>query len=423
MLEVGNIQRATRACQPRQENMSIRSSAPDRSRSHRLHSRIEQVLSVRPPAHTGVTHTDARAFECCKKMVLVMPPFQTLSLRRETQTGMNGKRRLGSEWPTSQAKYRMHPEYGAPLEERRWPWIDDQEVADSPELLQYVNNDQLLANSGKTYATLCRIACSNKGYALQWVKMMYLPGIGEAYRKDSSGDFTCYMEICEHAVRQNPSALSYMKDSYKNIQSAGKGWHLGKIFKIAVEKEGKALMYIPTRTQSFEKLATIAVNQDAWAIAHVPPLRTYYEELARVAIKKLPNVIHEVPQAHPKYEALMMLALSQIDENAQIDKEQIDKQVQIDKEKIDKQVQIDKEFMERYRNSIRNRDINEIYPGPDSDDEEEEKEEFANNIEKYWNKVDEFGSPIQYWNNVDDFGNVEGGPPEQPHEPKYFVYL
>lgn len=55
--------------------------------------------------------------------------------------------------------------------------------------------------------------------------------------------------------------------------------------------------------------------------------------------------------------------------------------------------------------------------------EEEEKEEFANNIGKYWNNVDEFGSPLQYWNNVDDFGNVEAGPPEQPHEPKYFVYL
>jgi hypothetical protein len=37
--------------------MSTRSSAPDRSRSHRLHPRIEQVLSVRPPAHTGVHFT------------------------------------------------------------------------------------------------------------------------------------------------------------------------------------------------------------------------------------------------------------------------------------------------------------------------------------------------------------------------------
>ena len=45
--------------------MSIRSSAPDRSRSHRLHSRIEQVLSVRPPAHTGVGSTSETSVELC----------------------------------------------------------------------------------------------------------------------------------------------------------------------------------------------------------------------------------------------------------------------------------------------------------------------------------------------------------------------
>ena len=43
--------------------MSTRSSAPDRSRSHRLHPRIEQVLSVRPPAHTGVHFTSGKSVD------------------------------------------------------------------------------------------------------------------------------------------------------------------------------------------------------------------------------------------------------------------------------------------------------------------------------------------------------------------------
>lgn len=323
----------------------------------------------------------------------MLPPLHRLWLRRETQTGVNGWSPYDPEWPETQALSRKNA--GLPPLEDNTRWVYGEDIEEDPNLLEVVDHEQFLVNSGAMYATLCWKACSKDGNALRHVRLMYLPGIQPSLQDRLSGnyhsnnDYKCYMEICEYAVRQEPRALLHMRSKYEGIQKANRGWHLGQIFKIAVEKDGLALGYIPTKTKSFEELATVAVNQNPEAIFHVFPLKNYYVDLAKTAIRRDYNSINAIPKAHPKYRELVELAVQVAGAAGS------------------------STLLRKLESPwITKTAINQKYPGPESDDDDDDYvTEFANNPSEYW------------FDSSDHYGDVEAGPPPDPDEKKYFIFL